>query len=164
MWDKSDRHGEYTLNGKRFLLVPAGYPERLISYPVMNSVINWFPHEEEIKSWYDNVYTDSNMVYSTLAIDLSITVDYDFLKKYIIVEDGSGNSFAYYNNRLYYLNSTSDKNVYYMIYYNIDSIAKSDVINSRMVVTLNDDGNTIEISEINKDGSGKSNISTVKVG
>lgn len=126
--------------------------------------MNWFPHEEEIKSWYDNVYTDSNMVYSTLAIDLSITVDYDFLKKYIIVEDGSGNSFAYYNNRLYYLNSTSDKNVYYMIYYNIDSIAKSDVINSCMVVTLNDDGNTIEISEINKDGSGKSNISTVKVG
>ena len=144
--------------------MPAGYPERLISYPVMNSVINWFPHEEEIKSWYDNIYTDSNMIYSTLAIDLSITVDYDFLKKYIIVEDGSGNSFSYYNNRLYYLNSTSDKNVYYMVYYNIDSIAKSEVVNSCMVVTLNYDGNTIEISEINKDGSGKSNISTIKVG
>ena len=144
--------------------MPAGYTERLISYPVMNSVINWFPHEEEIKSWYDNIYTDSNMIYSTLAIDLSITVDYDFLKKYIIVEDGSGNSFSYYNNRLYYLNSTSDKNVYYMVYYNIDSIAKSEVVNSCMVVTLNYDGNTIEISEINKDGSGKSNISTIKVG
>ena len=130
----------------------------------MNSVINWFPHEEEIKSWYDNIYTDSNMIYSTLAIDLSITVDYDFLKKYIIVEDGSGNSFSYYNNRLYYLNSTSDKNVYYMVYYNIDSIAKSEVVNSCMVVTLNYGGNTIEISEINKDGSGKSNISTIKVG
>jgi hypothetical protein len=140
--------------------VPAGYPERLISYPVMNSVVNWFPHEEEIKSWYDNIYTDSNMIYSTVAIDLSITITLELLKKYIIIDDKDGNSFSLYNDRLYYLNDTATENAYYMVYYDIDKVTDKGISkDGKMYVIASDKySHTATIAEIDGSKNGKDNI------
>ena len=69
-WDKSNRHGVQDVNGKKYLFVPAGYTERLLQYPIYNNIYNVFPYEEEIKSWFDGLFRDSNMIYSTLVIPL----------------------------------------------------------------------------------------------
>ena len=140
--------------------MPAGYPERLISYPAMNAVVNWFPHEEEIKSWYDNIYTDSNMIYSTVAIDLSINVTLELLKKYVIIDDKEGNSFSFYNDRLYYVNDTATENAYYMVYYDIDKVTDKGISkDGKMYVIASDKySHTATIAEIDGSKNGKDNI------
>ena len=69
-WDKSNRHGVQDVSGKKYLFVPAGYTERLLQYPIYNGIYNVFPYEEEIKAWFDGLFRDSNMIYSTLVIPL----------------------------------------------------------------------------------------------
>ena len=163
LWDKSDRHGEYTLNGRNYLLVPAGYAGRLISYPAVNGIVNWFPTEEMIDSWYNGVYNDNNMVYSTLAIDITIDITLDFLLTYIVLKGGNGNSFSVYNNRLYYLNNVVEGKSYYYVYDNLSEILKKELLDTNImsIVFKDIDGYTVTVQEVDGKKFGKDNVKVV---